>query len=137
MNVDDVDAQQRQAAEALFSALATLAKAVPDANVLPCVRALLPNGAQFEIYKADRMPAAVPVWKVRGFYQTSPVAAATERRGLILRTQDGRAVVTGSGGIVQAQSLAGDVVQAAESCERKVSELADVIAAAIRGFVRD
>lgn len=130
---------QRAAAEHLFEMLPGLVDSTGDETLdrLPCVQVTLHTGASFDIYKARLVREAMPVWSVRGFYTPAPdtelALDASERRALVLGTQDGRALVSAPPAGVDS-AFPSEVVVGSEKSSRSLGDLAAVIASAVRAM---
>ncbi len=120
------------AMDSLWASLAALSKgSAEDEKVLHCVRLQLVDGATFDVYKAEEAPGAVTLWRVRGFFEPEGGGEVAERKGVILGTQDGRA-------IARMSTPDGDTmtpVTAHEPTTRALSDLSDVIAAAVQSLM--
>lgn len=102
-----------------------------DSQTVRCVKLTLASGGAFDVYRAKEVDPRLPVWSVRGF-EVAENAPDVERRGLVMGTKDGRAMLT-SGGRLDAQSAArSEMVTHASADNRNVKDLSDVIAKAIR-----
>ena len=130
------------AAALLFETLPTLTESTGDESLerLPCIQVTLHTGAIFDIYKARLVRETMPVWSVRGFYAAAPVdggetdlSNASERRALVLGTQDGRALVSAPPAGVDS-AFPSEVVVASEKTSRSLGDLAAVIASAVRAM---
>lgn len=96
-----------------------------------CVQLTLASGGVFDVYRATEVNPSLPVWSVRGF-EVAEDAPDVERRGLVMGTKDGRAMLTG-GGRLDAQSAArSEMVTQSSVSSREVKDLSEVIAAAIK-----
>ena len=130
---------QRAAATHLFETLPGLTDSTGDETLerLPCVQVTLHTGAFFDIYKARLVREAMPVWSVRGFYTPAPESDlgldASERRALVLGTQDGRALVSAPPAGVDSV-FESEVVVGSKKTSRSLDDLAAVIASAVRAM---
>lgn len=119
------------AATRLWTGLEGLARGLPpEGRTVPTVRVCVDGGAVFEVFRADRVPAAVVAWRVRAFTEDGVRVAA------ILGTADGRATLTtasGQGGS-DAPPVGGLVLDASPG-ERDISDLSEAIAAAVRALM--
>jgi hypothetical protein len=130
---DPVDSErQRAAAEALWEGLATLQGTTTEERALPCVRLATSTGAEFDVYRAERIERHVVVWKVRGFYRDAD-GETTEQRAVVMGTRDGRAMLTHPASDPPRPS---EMIVDAEQTLRNLADLADVIAAAVRRLVQ-
>jgi len=96
-----------------------------DAKVVRCVRLELDDAATLDVYKAEQTAGSVVMWHVRGFFESGG-SAPEERQAVLLRTQDGRAIVKWAGGSGMAP------VRGHAPKERPLTDLSGVIANAIR-----
>ena len=100
-----------------------------EAKVVPCVRLRLEDGGHFDAYKAQEKPRHVTLWEVRGFHVAAGEDDADERKAVIMGTKDGRAFLNTGDAMVPIESH--------EATSRPLSDLSNVIAAAVRRFVED
>ena len=127
-------ATQVEAATALWEGLASLLRPTAETGSLPCVRLSTGGGDGLDIYRAERIPRAMMVWKVRGLARATG-DTASEQRAVLMGTQDGRAML-----VFPADSEAGgprpsEIVVGAQLVERDLADLAEIIAAAVRRLI--
>lgn len=116
--------------DALWQALGELAVPQPEeAKVVPCVRLRLEDGGAFDVYKAEEKPRHVTLWEVRGFQVAAGESDSVERKAVIMGTKDGRAFLNTGDAMV--------VVTEHEAATRPLSDLSEVIAAAVRRLLDD
>lgn len=123
----------RDAARYLWQALPGLA-AQQDVHgeTLHCVEIALESGEALHVYKAEPVPAALVVYRIRAFAAVD-VGPRPERRALLLGTQDGRAILAIGDDLMTADRQ--EVVSAGPS-ELPMSDLQRVMGDAIRRFVK-
>lgn len=119
-------------AQRLWGALEGLSSGLPAKQpVVPTVRVVINSGAVLEVFRAERVEAAMEAWRVRGFTDDG----CSTRLAVILGTQDGRAMVTERVSNEHEQAVVGGMVVEAESNTRSLSDLSDAIANAVRDLM--
>jgi hypothetical protein len=129
-----IDPAATEAAPILWAGLAQLLLPASDERHLPCVRVDTSEGGQLDIYRAEQIPRAMPVWRVRGFYRDA-AGVAVEQRAVLMGTQDGRAMLVHPPAAEGEAVRPSELVVAAQMTQRDIGDLADVIAAAVRRLV--
>ncbi len=119
---------QRAVATLLFKRLEALPKDLADARSVTCVGLRLADGTRVDVFKAELANASLPVWRVQGLVGEGPTVV--ERRGLVLGTRDGRAILA-KGMPTAGGGLEGESVMAVESVVRPLRDLGEVIAQAV------
>ncbi|MCH9685966.1 MAG: hypothetical protein K0V04_31315 [Deltaproteobacteria bacterium] len=119
---------EREVATRLFDRLRSLNPDLADAPSVTCVGLRLEDGTRVDVFKAELANAALPVWRVQGLVGEGP--GVVERRGLVLGTRDGRAILA-AGMPSLDRGLEGEPVVAVESVVRPLRDLSEVIAQAV------
>lgn len=118
----------------LWGALEGLAEGLPPQQpVVPTVRVVVDSGAVLEVFRAERVEAAMEAWRVRGFTDDG----STTRLAVILGTRDGRAMVTERVSNDEDLAVIGGMVVEASVNTRSLSDLSQAIADAVRGLMGD
>jgi hypothetical protein len=128
MPAERVDCGSVFAAQKLWALLEALGDEVEDQ--VPVVSVRLESGDTIDVFRAQRVRERPIVWRIRGF--VGEPAEATEVRALLLGTTDRRAVAMTDPSDVEASHLAGRIVADARPGSRALSDLATVVARAIR-----
>lgn len=116
----------------LWGALEGLAQGLPPHQpIVPTVRVVVDSGAVLEVFRAERVEAAMEAWRVRGFTDDG----STTRLAVILGTRDGRAMVTER--VSNEQAVVGGMVVEASSNTRSLSDLSQAIADAVRELMEE
>ncbi len=124
--------QSGEVTQRLWGALEGLAQGLPPQQpIVPTVRVVVNSGAVLEVFRAERVEAAMEAWRVRGFTDDG----ATTRLAVILGTQDGRAMVTERVSTDDDLAVVGGMVVEAESNTRSLDDLSEAIANAVRDLM--
>lgn len=118
----------------LWGALEGLAQGLPEAQpTVPTVRVVVDSGAVLEVFRAERVEAAMEAWRVRGFTDDG----CTTRLAVILGTRDGRAMVTERVSNEHDLAVVGGMVVEASANKRSLNDLSQAIADAVRELMED
>lgn len=117
--------------ERLHTAFDQLAKglAPQDAAVRTCVLTLQ-DGARWEVFRAEPVPANATAWRVRGFVDGTDDDTAAVGLAAIMATRDGRAILTSA--IDHEGGVLGGPIESVEHGQRSLGDLSAAIAAAVR-----
>ncbi len=121
---------QQDAARRLWPWLQALTQERDGASVVECVALTLHDGSRPEVFKAELANEALPIWRIRAMQGHG--AELAERRGLLLGTRDGRAILTTSLTPAAGGELDGAPIMAVSRTERPLSDLSELIARAVR-----
>lgn len=115
----------------LWAQLEGLARGLdPQQPTVPTVRVTVDSGAVLEVFRAERVEAPMPAWRVRGF-----AGGTTVRLAVILGTRDGRAMVTERVSDDADEALVGGLVVSAQAGQRAMIDLSEAIASAVRALM--
>ncbi len=113
--------------ESLEALLPTLARELEDA--VPVVRLRIDDGRQLDVFRAERVRERPVAWRIRGFLgDIRPV----EFVAVLLGALDGRAMLTLPADATQPAATAGGEVVHVGVANRRMADLADLVAARVR-----